>query len=311
MTTKSPDWQLYESFLAVVREGSLSGAARVLGVTQPTLGRHVEALEAALGVRLFARSQLGLTPTGTALRLLPSAEAMAAAAEAARRAASGEAAEERGTVRITASEIMGGEVLPAMLAAFRERHAGIVIELALTNRNEDLLRGDADIAVRMARPTQGALVARRIGRVDIGLFAHRRYLKLHGTPRGLDEVRRHSLVGYDRDPTTARLLARWGVQLSREEMVFRSDSDLAQLAAIRAGMGIGGCQLGVARRDAGLVALLEKQLTLPLDMWLVMHRDLRTNRRVRLVYDHLAGELAQYARSSRRARGALPEETAP
>ena len=296
-----PDWHLYRSFLCVVREGSLSGAARVLGVTQPTLGRHVDALEAALGVRLFTRSLEGLAPTEAALRLVPAAETMGAAAEAAKRAVSGEAEEERGTVRITASEIMGGEVLPAILARLRERHPGIVIELALTNRNEDLLRGDADIAVRMARPTQEALVAKLIGRVDIGLFAHRRYLKLRGTPRRLEEVRRHGLIGFDRDPITARLLARWGLHLGRDDFVFRTDSDLAQMAALRAGMGIGGCQLGLARRERNLVPLLEKELTLPLEMWLVMHRDLRANRRVRLTYDHLAPELTDYARSSRRA----------
>jgi DNA-binding transcriptional LysR family regulator len=301
MDQHMPDWHLYRSFLAVVREGSLSSAARVLGATQPTLGRHVDALEAALGVRLFTRSLDGLSPTQTALRLVPAAESMAAAAEAAMRAASGEAEQERGVVRITASEIMGGEVLPTVLVRFREHHPGIVIELALTNRNEDLLRGDADIAVRMARPTQQALVAKLIGRVDVGLFAHRRYLKLHGMPRRLEEVRGHSLIGYDRDPITARLLARWGVPISRDDFVFRTDNDLAQFAALRAGMGIGGCQLGVAARDRSLVPLLEKELTLPLEMWLVMHADLRANRRVRLAYDHLARELTDYARTSRRA----------
>ncbi len=300
MATPIPHWHLYRSFLAVIREGSLSAAARSLQVTQPTLGRHVDALESALGVRLFARSLEGLIPTEAALRLVPAVEAMNAASEAALRAISGASGEERGTVRITASEIMGGEVLPAVLARFRERHPGIVIELALTNRNEDLLRGDADIAVRMGRPTQQALIAKLIGRVDIGLFAHRRYLRSHGTPRQLEQVRQHCLVGFDRDPITARLLERWGLRLSRNEFVFRSDSDLAQLAAVRAGMGIGGCQLGVARRDRGLVPLLERELTLSLQMWLVMHEDQRANRRVRLVYDHLAQELSEYAATSRR-----------
>jgi DNA-binding transcriptional LysR family regulator len=164
-----PGWELYRSFLAVVREGSLSGAARRLAMTQPTLGRHVAQLEAALGIALFTRSPGGLAPTDAALALLPHAEAMEASAAAVVRAVSGAAGDQGGTVRITASEIVGAEVLPPILAAFREHHPGIALELALTNRTEDLLRRDADLAVRMAQPKQDALLARRIGRVPLGL----------------------------------------------------------------------------------------------------------------------------------------------
>jgi len=166
MVENTPDWHLFKAFLAVAREGSLSSAARILGTTQPTMGRQVAALESALGVKLFTRSLDGLAPTEAGTRLIPSAEVMAAAVAAALRSASGDIEEERGTVRITASEVIGGEVLPPFLAAFQSRNPRISVELALSNRNEDLLRGDADIAVRMARPTQGALVAKRIGRVD-------------------------------------------------------------------------------------------------------------------------------------------------
>src|ERR1700691_1560724 len=196
MSKAIPDWHLFRTFLAVVREGSLSSAARALGTTQPTMGRQVAALEASLGVKLFTRSLDGLSPTDAGLRLIPSAEAMAAAAEAARRSASGEVDEARGTVRITASDVIGGEVLPSILAGFHAVHPRISGELALSNRNEDLLRGDADIAVRMVRPTQGALVAKRIGRIDVGLYGHRRYLKVHTKPRRLEDLRQHVLIGY-------------------------------------------------------------------------------------------------------------------
>src|SRR5262249_36968072 len=142
----------------------------------------------------------GLVPTEAALNLVPHAEAMAAAADALVRAASGEADEPRGTVRVTASEFIGSLVLPRMLAPFREAHPGISIELALSNRNADLLRHEADIAVRMAPPTQSALVSRHIGKVRIVLFAHRDYLRQHGVPRDLtDIVARHALVGFDKD----------------------------------------------------------------------------------------------------------------
>ncbi len=300
MASLAADWHLFRAFLAVVREGSLSGAARALGTTQPTMGRQVAALEAALGVTLFTRALDGLSPTEAGLRLVPSAQAMAAAAEAAQRSVSGAVDEVRGTVRIAASDVVGGEVLPAILAGLRVLHPGISIELALSNRNEDLLRGDADIAVRMIRPTQGALVARRIGRLDVGLYAHRRYLKTHTMPRTLEDLRHHVLIGYDRDPAYARMIEKAGAPLTREMFAFRSDSELAQLAALRAGFGIGASQLGIARRDRNLIPVLLAELIFPMDVWLAMHRDLRGNRRIRLTFEHLAAALTRYAKTSRR-----------
>jgi DNA-binding transcriptional LysR family regulator len=299
MGTQHPDWHLFRAFLAVVREGSLSSAARVLGTTQPTMGRQVAALEASLGVKLFIRSLDGLSPTESGMRLIPSVEAMAAAAEAAQRSASGEMEEARGTVRITASDVIGGEVLPPMLADFHALNPGISVELALSNRNEDLLRGDADIAVRMVRPTQDALVARRIGQIDIGLYAHRRYLKARAVPQHLTDLRQHALIGYDRDQAYARVLERMGLPFTRDMFAFRSDGDLAQLAALRAGFGIGASQLGIARRERNLVPVLHAALIIPMECWLVMHRDLRSNRRIRLLFDHLTAQLSTYAQGSR------------
>ena len=163
MIQRAPSWDELRTFVEVSRDGSLSGAARRLGLTQPTVGRHIDALEAALGLTLFTRSPRGLTPTPAALALEPHVEAMATAAAALGRAASGEAAADRGAVRVTASDVIGCEVLPPILAAFHAAHPGIAIELALSNRTADLARRDADIAVRMVRPTQSGLVARRIG----------------------------------------------------------------------------------------------------------------------------------------------------
>ncbi len=299
MASNLPDWQWFRAFLAVVREGSLSSAARVLGTTQPTMGRQIAALEASLGIKLFARSRDGLSPTEAGMRLIASAEVMAAAVEAAQRSASGEIEEERGTVRITASEVIGGEVLPSILADFHALNPRISVELALSNRTEDLLRGEADIAVRMLRPTQRTLVAKQIGRIDVGLYGHRSYFKGRAMPQQLEDLRQHALIGYDRDQAYARVLERIGVHFTRDIFAFRSDSDLAQLAAMRAGIGIGACQLGIARRDRNLVPVLHAELIFPMDCWLVMHRDLRSSRRIRLLFDHLATRLSAYARSSR------------
>lgn len=291
------DWNFYASFREVMRQGSLSAAARVLGLTQPTVGRHVAALEAGLGAALFTRSPQGLTPTPAALDLLPRVEEMHAAAQAAARTVSGAPSGETGVVRLTASEIIGGVVLPPILAAFREKHPGVVIELTLTNRNENLLRRDADIAVRMVRPTQAALVARRIGSVGIGLFAHRRYAAAHGLPQTLEDLAAHPMIGFDRDDTAQRSIAGPDTPLiTRETFAFRTDSDLAQLAALRAGFGVGGCQIGIAVDEPDLVPVLPGLVRFELEMWLAMHEDLRGVVRVRLMFEHLAAALGEYAR---------------
>jgi len=294
MNKPEPGWEFYRSFLAVMREGSLSGAARLLGLTQPTVGRHVDALEEALGVTLFTRSQNGLAPTESALSLMPHAEAMASAAEALRRAASGTADEDRGTVRLTASEIVGTEVMPPILTAFREKHPLIEVEMLISNRNTDLLRREADIAIRMAQPTQGALVAKKVGTVELGLHAHPSYIEKHGLPSSMEELATHPVIGYDRIPSIQRL-EQHGFTLTRDFFAYRCDSDVAQYAMLKAGYGIGVCQYPLGARD-GLVSFMPDAFDFSLDIWIVMHEDLRGNRRMRLMFDHLADALGAYAR---------------
>src|SRR5271165_1225765 len=296
MARREPSWDELRTFFEVVRDGSLSGAARRLGLTQPTVGRHVGALEAALGLTLFTRSPRGLTPTPPAIALAPHGEAMAAAAAALSRNASSEAALDRGVVRVTASEIVGCEVLPSIFAGFHAKHPGVAIELAVTNRNEDLARGDADIAVRMVRPTQSGLVARRIGATRIGLYARRDYCERFGAPRSLADLQYHCVIGFDRDSRTFRSAGAIAKELTRADFGFRCDSDLAQLAALRAGVGIGGCQEGIARRSKDLVPILPGAFQLTLEVWLVMHRDLKSAPRVRLLFDWLAEGLTDYVK---------------
>lgn len=290
-------WELYRTFLAVLQEGSLSGAARSLGITQPTAGRHIEALEHALNVSLFTRSQLGLQPTDVALALRSHAETMQSTAASLERAASGHAngAGVQGVVRISASEIVGVEVLPPLIAALRERHPRLVVELVLSNRVQDLLLREADIAVRMVRPTQAQLVARRVGSIEIGLHARRDYLEKHGTPRNANALGEHAVIGYDRLTAFLRDASKALPGFTREAFALRSDSDLAQLALIRAGAGIGMCQVALARRDA-LVRVLPKAFTFRLETWVTMHEDLRASPRCRATFDALAEGLERYAR---------------
>jgi DNA-binding transcriptional LysR family regulator len=292
MADTDPSWELYRSFLAVFREGSLSGAARAIDLTQPTIGRHVEVLETALGISLFTRSQRGLVPTAVASALVPHVEAMASAAGALRRTASGEALEERGVVRVTASEMVGVEVLPPALASFREAHSRIDVELVLSNRTADLLRREADIAVRNVKPTQTMLVTRKLGAMRIGLYAHPRYLQAHGTPRSVDALGAHAFIGFD-SAASVRTLPDLPFALSRNLFAFRCDSDLGQYAAVKAAFGVGFCQAGLAKRD-GLIPVLRDAVGFDLGVWLVMHKDAKVSRRVRLLFEHLGAHLKDY-----------------
>jgi DNA-binding transcriptional LysR family regulator len=294
------DWALCRSFLAILRQGSLSGAARVLNVAHPTMRRHLDELEAMIGAALFVRSPSGLMPTALAIELREPAESMEAAAEALIRSASAEAGEVAGTVRLTASEIMGVEVLPAFLAAIRTSHPRLDFEVVLTNTVQDLRRRDADIAIRMTRPIQSDLVARKVGETRLGIYAHRDWVAAHEAPTSLEAlVRSGQLVGYDRgDTSILRGLAARGVHATAADFCFRSDSDLAQLAAIRAAVGVGFCQIRIADRDPNLQHLLA-DLQFGLEIWLVAHASNLSTSRVRLVFDTLARDLQKYGSASK------------
>lgn len=294
----NPGWEGQRAFLAVLETGSLSGAARALSVAQPTVRRRIEDLERSVGAALFTRSPTGLTPTPAAILLGEHARAMASAAAAFTRAASAEAQAESGTVRITASEIVAVEVLPAILADFQERHPGIVLELGVGNRNEDLLRREADIAVRMAPPTQDALLARPIGAIPLGLFAHRRLIARYGMPQDVQDLRGRPLIGFEHAPPFVARLRKSGLEIGTGDFTFRTDNDLAQLAAIRAGVGFGVCQIALGRRHGELVHLLDNAFRYPLDTWVVMHEDLKGLRRMRLVFDALVEGLNAYIREA-------------
>jgi DNA-binding transcriptional LysR family regulator len=291
---RSIGWELYRSFLGVLKEGSLSGAARALGVAQPTVGRHIVALEKSLKLALFTRSPTGLLPTEAALALQTHAESMESIAAALERTAASQGVGISGVVRITASDVIGVEVLPTVLARLRHDHPDLKIELVLTNRVQDLLRREADIAVRMTPPRQETLIARHIGRIEIGLHASRQYLATHGTPRNIAELAQHTLIGFDRETAFIRSARKALPAMSREMFSVRTDSDLAQLALIRAGAGIGGCQVPIARRDDFLVRVLQRQIALPLETWITMHEDLRNRPSCRVVFEALVSGLQQH-----------------
>jgi DNA-binding transcriptional LysR family regulator len=290
-------WELYRSFLGVLKEGSLSGAARALGVAQPTIGRHIAALEKALELALFTRSPTGLLPTESALALRSHAEAMESTAAALIRTASSHGDGVRGVVRITASEVIGVEVLPPIVGRLHAEHPELKIELVLTNRVQDLLRREADIAVRMTPPRQETLVARRIGQIELGLHATQQYLARRGTPKTAAELAQHSIIGFDQPSAFIRSAGKSLPAFSRDLFCLRTDSDLAQLALIRAGAGIGLCQVPLARRDAALVRVLTRQVSLPLETWITLHEDLRNRPSCRVTFEALVAGLTRHVRN--------------
>jgi DNA-binding transcriptional LysR family regulator len=288
----SIDWEQQRAFLAVLETGSLSGAARRLNLAQPTIRTRIFALEAELGTPLFTRSPSGLTPTERGLALREHAQAMALASDAFVRTASAGPDEIAGTVRVTASEVIAVEALPRVFAALAREHPRLVIELSPSNRNEDVLRRESDVAVRMVPPRQEALVARRVGAVPLGVHAHPDYLAGRPMPASVEELSGHRIIGPESDSPILRTVQEAGFPIRLADLAFRSDSDHAQLAAIRAGLGIGICQVPIGRRD-GLVRLLP-EFEMDLETWVVCHEDLRGLARVRTVFDALVRGLQAY-----------------
>ena len=287
------DWNLYRTFLAVTVQGSLSGAARRLGLTQPTVSRHIDALEAMVGGQLFLRSQRGLIATERALDLVPLAETLASTAAAFMRAAGGSASELKGAVRISASEVVGVEWLPPILTRIRRRHPGLIVELKVSDAVDDLLSREADIAVRMVEPTQGALIAKRLAPVELGLFASRDYLDLRGYPASVADLADHDVIGFDAETPFMRDIGRRFPALRRSGFALRADSTLLHLAAVRAGFGVGLCQVALCAQDPSLMRVLSGEVSVTLGLWIVMHEDLKTNARYRAVFDALVSGLSR------------------
>jgi DNA-binding transcriptional LysR family regulator len=291
---REPDWALWRSFAAVITEGSLSGAARALGLSQPTVGRHIETLEADLGLSLFERAINGLKPNETALRLYePVRLARSSLAEAAILAA-GAQQTGRGTVRLTASTMISNYVLPGMLTGIRALHPGIAIETVPTDSAENLLMREADIAIRMFRPTQLELVTRHIGDIPLVAVAHESYLARRGRPTRLEDLWQHDMLGFDRSDAIIQQARALGFELSRDTFAIRSDNQTHLWELIKAGLGVGFGQLQLARQTPGLVALDLNLGIPPMPVWLTTHRELFTSHAIRAIYDAVADGLAAY-----------------
>jgi DNA-binding transcriptional LysR family regulator len=282
------DWTLIQSFLGVLDHGSLLAAARALGSSQPTVGRHVAELEAQLNTVLFERTGRGLTPTAAAQAIGEAARDMESGALGISRALAKTSGEAAGTVRISASQPVACELLPGVLARMRQALPAIQVEVVSSNAVTNLLRREADIAIRMVRPEQASLIARKIGEVTIGAYAHAGYLRQRGAPRVPEDLFAHDLIGNDTDDTILRGMRALGYTGGKELFALRSDDQIFHWQAIRAGAGIGFISAYIARRDPNVVQVLPALLIPPLPVWLTVHREIRASKRIRQVYDFLA-----------------------
>ena len=285
------DWGLIRSFLAALEAGTLLGAARKLNTSQPTLGRHIAELESQLGMVLFERTGRGLIATASARQLAEAARTMESGALQLARSVSGAQTQVTGTVRLTASQPVACVLLPPVLAAMREALPDIQIELEASNTVSNLLRREADIALRMVRPTQTSLIARKIGQVRVGAYASRDYLARRGVPTRPQDLLQHEMIGYDKGEDILRGFQANFFPVTREAFALRSDDLIVQWQAVRAGLGVGFLADYMVQGDDQVQRILPA-LPLPgLAMWLTVHREIRTSQRIRAVYDFLAQAL--------------------
>jgi len=281
------DWSQVQIFLALAEAGSLNRAAPLLGQSQPTLGRQLLALEQSLGQQLFERHSRGLSLTEAGRALLPAARRMREGAQELALALAAREQSLAGTVRLTASDIISIHFLPPVLRDLRQRHPEVQIELVVSNELEDLQQRSADIALRMVRPEQEMLVARKLGEWPVGVFAHRDYIARRGLPQ-MSTVLEHDWLGYDRSDLMLRGFAAAGTPVQASFFGLRCDNQVLLWEAMRAGMGLAVGALALAAREPLVQRVLPELPIEPLNMWLTAHRELRDTPRLRLVFDALA-----------------------
>jgi len=287
------DWNQAKAFLATAETGSLSAAARALGLSQPTLSRQVAALEADLDVALFARLGRSLSLTGPGLELVEHVRTMGEAAARVSLAAAGRADAIEGRVAISASDVVAVHQLPPILARLRTEAPGIDIEVVASNEISDLQRREADIAIRHVRPEQPDLVARLLRETTAHLYAARSYLDAHGRPATPDDLRDATFVYPGRPERIIAALEGLGVGVSRHQFRLSSESGVVYWEMVRRGLGMGLMSRDVAACCPEVEQVLPDLAPLPMPIWLVTHQELRTSRRIRLVFDILAEAIAK------------------
>ncbi|WP_349742407.1 LysR family transcriptional regulator [Roseateles cavernae] len=282
------DWNQLKAFLETAETGSLSAAARKLGLSQPTLSRQVAAIEQRMGVTLFERVGKAMALTSTGLDLLEHARAMGAAAEAMGLAASGRSQAVGGVVSVSASDAVAAILLPPLLRQLREQEPGIAVEVIPTNVQSDLLRREADIAIRHVKPEQPELIARLIREATAHFYASEDWVKVHGHPRSATDAALLPFVGSDRSGRYLAYLRTHGLPLNEANFSCYADHTVAHWALVQQGMGIGAMMEEIALATPSMVRVLDDLPPVRFPIWLVTHRELRTSRRIHVVFEALA-----------------------
>ena len=286
------DWNHARAFLVAAEEGSFSAAGRALSTAQPTIGRQVAALEEELGVALFERIGNALELTTAGLDLVEHVRAMNEAATRVSLSATGQSLSIDGTVCITASELVAAHILPPILRRLRRSHPGIEIEIVASNSARDLRRREADIAVRNFAPTQPEIVAKKIADRHARLYATPGYLRRIGNPTSPAELARAEFFGFDRSDLMIDGLRKLGVDLTAKNFPIITDNHLVQWELAKQGIAICIVMDQVGDAEPRMRRVLPDLPPIPVPVWLATHRELRTSRRIRVVFDLLAEGLS-------------------
>ena len=286
------DWNQARAFLVTAEEGSLSAAARALGLTQPTLSRQVAGLEETLGLTLFERTSRALLLTQPGMELLEHFRSMGDAADRISIAATGQAETITGHVAITSTEMMATHYLLPILKQLRSKAPELKIELITSNQLSDLLRREADIAIRHARPKEGNLIAKRVRTTTAQLYAASAYVNEVGRPKRLSDLSAMQFVGVEDPEWLIGPLTGSGIEVTSANFNFTAVSPTVLLELLRQGFGVGYLPEEVAGRYPELENLWPALEPMQIETWLVAHRELRTNPRIRMVFDLLADGLS-------------------
>ncbi len=289
------DWNRARAFLVTAEEGSLSAAARALGLAQPTLGRQVKALEDELGVALFERAGRGMVLTHAGLEMLEHIRNMGEAAYGLTRIASGQSQSVEGMVSITASEVTSAYVLPPILAELRRAHPGIRVDVVASNTLRDLHRREADIALRHVAPQDPDLIARKLRPGVARLYASQTYVDLAGPFDTPEQLAQADFVGFEENETFLAGLNAYGVPVSAQRFVVCTASHLVQWQMVQHGIGVGVMSQQVGDATPGVCRVAEGLEPFRYETWLVSHRELKTSRRLRIVFDFIAKSLTKRA----------------
>jgi DNA-binding transcriptional LysR family regulator len=287
------DWNHARAFLATLDTGSLSAAARLLGQSQPTIGRQIAALESDLRIVLFEKAGRGLVATPAAFDLAEYVRAMAQAADRAALVAGGYVTEINGPITIACSEVEAVYVLPSIIERLYERHQGITVTIVASNQATDLARREADIGIRSFIAEDPDLIIRKIRDDRVDFYASPALLKRAGPIKSLSDLGGLNFIGLSTQPALMRTLIERGIPVSEENFPIKTSCLITYIALVRQGLGLGMLTQGVAARHPELVRVFDGPPFVEVPLWLASHRDLKTSRRIRIVFDFLVDELSR------------------